>query len=222
MKRDADALAVSPLRIGIFGGTFDPPHVGHVSAARDVADTLDLDRVLWLPAARSPHKPDQPLTSTELRLEMVRAIAGADDRFRVDDSEVRRAPPSYTVDTLEDLRRRHPDAQLYLIIGVDQYRAFDAWRDPERVRELATLAVMDRDGMPVEAVEFEAVPASSAPRISTDAGQKPIVGVPVHRVDVSSTTVRARAAAGLPLNGFVPDEVGKIIEREGLYRTGGI
>jgi len=201
VKREAEALAAPPLRIGIFGGTFDPPHVGHVSVARDVADALDLDRVLWLPAARSPHKPEQPLTSTDTRMEMVRAIAAADDRFHVDDSEIRRAPPSYTVDTLEELRIRHPDAQLYLIIGVDQYQAFDAWRDPERVRELATLAVMDREGVPVDVLESEAV------------------RVPVHRVDVSSTLVRARAAGGLSLEGFVPEEVGKIIEREELYRT---
>ena len=219
MKRDADAPAAPPHRIGVFGGTFDPPHVGHVSAARDVADALHLDRVLWLPARRSPHKPDRPLTSTDVRLEMVRATVRVDARFHVDESELQRPPPSYTVDTVEELRRRHPDAQLYLIIGVDQYRAFDAWRDPDRLRELATLAVMDRDGLPVEVLESEAVSAASVPDLPAGKGARPIVGIPVRRVDVSSTEIRARVAAGLPLEGFVPDEVGRIIERERLYRA---
>ena len=222
MKRAADGGSASPHRIGVFGGTFDPPHEGHVSAARDVADALGLDLVLWLVARRSPHKPDQLLTADELRLKMVREATAADPRFQVDDSELRRPPPSYTVDTLEELRTRYPAALLYLIIGVDQFRAFEAWHEPDRVRELAALAVMDREGKPVAELTTEAVAVGSMPQPShtpPDVGPLPIVGVPVRRIDVSSTEVRARAAAGRPLEGLVPREVRRIIEREGLYRT---
>jgi nicotinate-nucleotide adenylyltransferase len=198
MTRAAEGEA-SPTRIGVFGGTFDPPHVGHVSAARDVADALSLDRVLWLPARRSPHKPDAALSADRVRLEMAREAARADDRFEVDSLELERPAPSYTVDTLAALRDRlGPGHELFLIIGVDQWRAFDRWHEPERVRSLATIAVMDRGG---ESVHEE----------------PGVVRVPVRRVDISSTKVRAAAAEGRSLAGLVPTGVASIIRRERLY-----
>ncbi len=186
-------------RIGVFGGSFDPPHLGHASAAADVADALGLERVLWIPALRSPHKAGTEPTPAALRLEMVRVAAAADDRFEVDPVELERPPPSYTVDTLETLGRRFgPDVELVLIVGVDQWRAFERWRAPERIRERATIAVMDREGESV--VE-----------------EPGVVGVPVRRVDVSSTGVRAAAAEGRSLDGLVTPGVAAIIAREGLY-----
>jgi nicotinate-nucleotide adenylyltransferase len=202
MTRGADADPVTRARIGVFGGTFDPPHTGHVSVAADVADALSLDRVLWIPARRSPLKPEQRLSPDEVRLEMVRAAVQGDPRFVVDDCELDRAPPSYAVDTLSELRARFgPDAELYLIMGIDQYRAFEEWREPARIRSLATIAVMDRSGAGVD--------------------EEPgVVPVRVGRVDVSSTEVRARVALGRSITGMVPPDVEEIIDRERLYRSG--
>ncbi len=194
MKWEADR------RIGIFGGSFDPPHVGHVSVARDVADALDLERLLWVPALRSPRK-QEPIAQPRVRLEMARAAARVDPRFEVDDRELRRLPPSYTVETLEEVRVEYGvDVHLFLVLGIDQYRSLSRWRSPERIRELATLAVMDRGG------EVLAQPLPG------------VVRVPVGRVDVSATEVRSRLAAGESVRGLVPELVAAIIDREGLYR----
>jgi nicotinate-nucleotide adenylyltransferase len=186
-------------RIGVFGGTFDPPHVGHVSVARDVADALELDRLLWIPARHSPLKPDAPATPDHVRVRMVQAAAAVDPRFQVDTRELRRPPPSYTVDTLEELRAEvGPEAELFLVMGVDQYDAFDAWHEPDRIRRLATLTVMDRDGTGTSHVEGAVV-------------------VPVRRVDVSATEIRRRVREGVALAGLVPEGVAQIVEEEGLY-----
>ena len=197
-------VSTSPRRrVGVFGGTFDPPHVGHVSVARDVADALDLDELVWIPAFRSPHKPDGTQTPAAIRFEMVRRAARADSRFRVDDREITREGPSYTVDTLRGLRAASTDddAEIVLIMGTDQYAVFDRWREPESIREMATIAVMDRRG--------EAGPEAPGVR-----------RVPVGRVDVSSTEVRDRVARGVSIEGLVPDDVATVIAREGLYREG--
>jgi len=190
----------TPRRVGIFGGSFDPPHKGHVSAARDVADALSLDEVLWIPARRSPHKPDEPLTPARLRVEMVSAAAALDDRFTLSECEVRRPGPSFTIDTLRALGGAGGSLQadeLFLIIGADQFRGFDAWHEPDRVRALATLVVMDREG--------EGVDPGDAER------------VPVRRVDVSSTEVRSLVSQGRDVAGLVPEAVADIIAREALY-----
>jgi nicotinate-nucleotide adenylyltransferase len=202
MSRGADRGVHSPTaRVGIFGGTFDPPHLGHVRVAADVAELLNLDRVLWIPARRSPHKPDVALTPDAVRLEMTRAAVEADPRFEVSDVELQRPAPSYTVDTLRALRTRFDaGTELFLIIGIDQYEAFGSWHEPGAIRQLATLAVMDREGAGVEEEE------------------EGVVRVAVERVDVSATEVRARAAAGESIAALVPTGVARIIERERLYR----
>lgn len=203
----APAPDVGPsLRLGIFGGTFDPPHVGHVAVARDVADALALDQVLWVPARVSPHKLHRPVSPPALRLEMLAAATALDPRFRVSGLELEREGPSYTVDTLREVRRRWPDAGLFLILGADQLRAFGSWRSPEEILEMATLVLMDRDG------EDAAEVAPSLP------GMERAVHVPVTRVEVSATGVRAAVAEGRDVSGMVPAEVLEIIRREGLYR----
>ena len=205
MARPADA-GLRRRRIGIFGGTFDPPHVGHVSVARDVADALDLDEVVWIPAGRPPHKPGDGSAPAGVRLAMTRAAAVADPRFRVDDVEVRRAGPSYTVDTLRELRESTEAAELVLIMGHDQYRSLSAWRSPEEVRGLATLAVMDRGGEALaEAAE--------------DGASGTLLRVPVGRVDVSSSDIRERIGRGEDVSAMVPEGVLQIVRAEGLYRS---
>lgn len=196
-------------RLGVFGGTFDPPHEGHVAAARNVADTLDLDVVLWVPARRSPHKPDASLSAADLRARMVRAVMDEDPRFAMTSLELDREGPSYTVDTLRALAadRGFADSQLFLIIGVDQYRAFDRWREPSDILDLATLVVMDRGGEGLFTAE-SVVGAARPDRV---------VRVPVPRVDVSSTEVRERVVRGEDLRGRVPPLVASLIASEGLY-----
>jgi nicotinate-nucleotide adenylyltransferase len=150
------------------------------------------------------------MSSAELRLEMSEAAAREDARFVVTDLEVRRAGPSFTVDTLRAMRDRHSEAELFLIVGADQLRLFDAdWKAPEEILRLATLVVMDRDGR-------DAVAA--APEIP---GMERLVHVPVTRIDLSSSEVRRRAAEGRDLAGLVPGKVEAIIRREGLYRGRG-
>jgi nicotinate-nucleotide adenylyltransferase len=193
-----------PLRVGIFGGTFDPPHLGHVSGAREVADALALDEVLWIPARRSPLKPNEPLTDVEVRLEMARAAVDSEAAFRVHDLEIDRPGPSFTVDTLRELRGEvHPDTELFLIIGMDQYRALDAWRKPDEIARIATIVVMDRKGEGLSATVGDEVPRR----------------IPVARVDVSSTEVRTRVGRGESVAGMVSPAVLAIMARERLYEN---
>ncbi len=200
----------TPRRIGIFGGTFDPPHSGHVRVAGDVADHLSLDRVIWIPARVSPFKRDRGGTAPGVRLEMVRAAVAPCARFRVDDREIHRPGPSWTVDTLEELRSEHPDAELFLILGADQFSQFGRWREAERIVRLAKLAVMNRAGTS---------PLAAAPEVSeavpglSDA----VVFVPVADVDVSSTGVRALVRRGGDPAAQVPEEVARVIRSRGLY-----
>lgn len=203
MTKSADR----PARIGLFGGTFDPPHLGHVTVAREVADFLSLDRLLWMPVATSPFKTDERTTRAELRLEMTRAAAALDDRFVVRDDEIRRGGVSWSVDTLRRLREEvGSDAALYMVLGADQVASFDRWREPEEILRLATPAIMDRAGAAAEAV---------APRL---VGMDRAVHVPVTRIDISSTRVRQCVAEGEDVDGLVPDGVVAVIRREGLYR----
>ena len=187
-------------RIGVFGGTFDPPHIGHVAVATDVADALDLDLLLWVPARRSPLKEHAPDTPDSVRTEMIDVAASADPRFRVDTRELERPPPSFTVDTLEELRSEvGAETELFLIVGADQYEDFARWREPDRIRRLATVVVIDREGRGLEDADREAM------------------AVPVRRVDVSASEIRGLAASGASILGRVPEGVAAIIERERLY-----
>lgn len=187
------------MRLGVYGGAFDPPHLGHLVAASDACDVLRLDRLLWIPSAVHPLKAVR--TAAALRLEMVRAAIAGDPRFGADDLELRRTGPSYTVDTLRELRAREPRATLVFLTGADNLADLPRWREPDEIARLATLAVVSRAG--------ETVPAG---------GPYPAVAVPVTRVDVSSTEVRRRVAAGQSIRYLVPEAVRAVIERERLYR----
>ncbi|HET7613519.1 MAG TPA: nicotinate-nucleotide adenylyltransferase [Gemmatimonadaceae bacterium] len=192
------------MRIGVFGGTFDPPHVGHLLLASDAREALNLDRLIFIPAGAQPFKINSPpVAPARDRLEMVRLAVADDAHYSVDDAEIERKGLSYTVDTLEQLATRYPSGKLFLLLGEDALAAFDQWREPERIRELATLAVMRRDGGSTAAVK--PVPDG-------------VIEVSTRRVDVSSTEIRARLRAGKSIKGFVPESVERFIEARGLYR----
>lgn len=189
------------MRIGLFGGTFDPPHVGHLVVAQDALTRLPLDRVVFVPAATPPHKRDRVVTPAELRLAMVRAATASDDRFAVDDLEIRRGGASYTVDTLRAYRADRPEAELFLIMGADQYAEFDTWRESAEIRRLARLVVLARDG------ETHGAAAGAA------------AAVGVTRIDVSATEIRRRVARGEPIRYLVAPAVEAMIRRNRLYET---
>jgi nicotinate-nucleotide adenylyltransferase len=182
-------------RIGVFGGTFDPVHVGHLAIANAALDELGLDRVYFVPARRSPLKHDGPIASADDRLAMLNAAIADENRFRVSRAEVDREGPSFTVDTLESLRS---EGELFLILGSDAYADFDRWREPERIRELATVVLAARPGAP------------NAP-----AGMR-MLDAPL--MDISSRELRARAARGRSLRYLVPEAVLRYIEEHRLYR----
>jgi nicotinate-nucleotide adenylyltransferase len=189
------------MEIGVFGGTFDPIHLGHLAVASDVHAGLRLDRTLVVPSAVPPHKSGAVATPAGIRLEMVRAAIDGDDRFEADDTELRRPGPSYTVDTLRKLSVRFPGARLSFLIGADALRDFPTWRAPDEVVRLARLVVFSRYGdPPPTGVGF------------------PFTEVAVARVDVSASEIRERVRGGRPIRYLVPESVRRIIERESLYR----
>jgi nicotinate-nucleotide adenylyltransferase len=181
--------------IGVFGGTFDPVHVGHLAIANAALDELGLDRVYFVPARRSPLKQDGPVASAQDRLAMLTVATGDEPRFRVSTVELDREGPSFTVDTLETLRR---EGQLFLILGSDAYADFDRWREPARIRDLATIVLAARPGAP------------HAP-----AGVR-MLDSPL--MDISSRELRARAARGRSLRYLVPKAALRYIEEHRLYR----
>lgn len=188
------------MHIGIFGGTFDPPHIGHLIVASDAFAALRLDRLILVPSADPPHKQGRVMATAEQRLDMVRAAVSGDPRFEVDGIELKRAGASYTVDTLRAMRTRFPGAELFFLVGVDQMRELDSWREPQEVARLACLSVVAREGEePVRDSPFRFRP------------------VPVTRIDVSATEIRRRIRKGESIRYLVPEAVREIIEREGLY-----
>jgi nicotinate-nucleotide adenylyltransferase len=202
------------VRVGVFGGTFDPPHVGHLLVSADAMERLALDRLVFVPAGTQPLKAGEINATADVRLAMTRLLVGDDPRFEVDPIEIERGGLSYMVDTLEALVERWPGAELYLLAGTDVLGTFHRWRDPERVRSLATLAVQTRDGAAAGAASTAETPVG----LPNGLPGGPPVFVPTRRVDVSSTEIRARLRAGKSIRGFVPEAVADFIRSAGLYR----
>ena len=192
------------MRIGVFGGTFDPPHIGHLLLASDARDALQLDRLIFVPVGVQPFKVETPpVASGQDRLEMLRLAIGNDANYAVDDTEITRKGLSYTVDTLEYLAKRYAGSELVFLLGQDSLVGFPQWRNPSRIHELATLALMMRTG---------------AGDVGNWRGDERVVVVSARRVDLSSTEIRDRQRAGKSIKGFVPESVEQFIEARGLYR----
>jgi nicotinate-nucleotide adenylyltransferase len=188
-------------RIGIFGGTFDPPHVGHLLLALDALDQLQLERLILVPAARQPLKQGLPMTDPAHRLRMTRLFAESDPRFEVDSSEVDRGGLSFTVDTVRALRSAHPSADFVLLMGADTAETLPKWREPEALALLVEVAIAGRG-------EHRPVPVGFRTQY-----------LPSRRVDVSATEIRERVRQGRSIRGFVPDAVAAYIAAQQLYRT---
>jgi nicotinate-nucleotide adenylyltransferase len=195
------------VRLGIFGGTFDPPHVGHLLAASDAFELLELDRLLFVPAAVQPFKRRDVQASGAERLRMVELMVAEDERFAADPVEIDREGLSFTVETLHVLAARHPEARRFLLIGEDLAHEIATWRDARRIAELAEVVVLARRAS-------ESDVDDSPPGV-------PLTRIATRRMDISSTEIRARVRAGKSIHGFVTDAVAGFIEAAGLYRHRG-
>ena len=191
-------------RVGVFGGTFDPIHRGHVQVAEAVSAALGLDRMLVVVANEPWQKQDRPVTPAEDRYAMV--VAALADRPGLEASriELDRGGPSYTVDTVRDLLAAEPDVEVVVVVGADVAASLDTWRDHEVLRDLVSLAVVDRPGTPV---------------VDPPPGWR-FTHVPVDPVDVSSTELRALLETGAPVDELVPEAVIRCVSDRGLYAKG--
>ena len=190
-------------RLGVFGGTFDPVHLGHLRAAEVAREALALDRILFMPAGKPPHRPAAVASALD-RYAMLALANAAHPDFVLSDLELRREGPAYTVDTLEALQAMSPGSELFLIIGSDAFSEISTWREPERVLQLCTAAVVDR-------------PGASAPFPELPAGAR-VVRVARPTLPFSSSEVRRLIKAGQSVRYVVPEAVADYIEKRGLYR----
>lgn len=189
-------------RIGVFGGTFDPPHLAHLTLAEWAREELRLDRVIFIPAARPPHKQRRRVSASATRVAMTRLAVRGNPAFRVSTVEVRRRGPSFTIDTLRDLHRVHAGARLFLLLGEDSLREFDTWREPRGILQLARIAVAGR-------------PGTGARR----RGGPPFTHLSSPEFHVSSSAIRARVRRGRSIRYLVPDAVANYIAKHRLYRS---
>lgn len=202
-------MATSERRVGLFGGTFDPPHIGHVIVAVEALWQLGLDEVRLMPVGTPVHR-DPPVEDGPTRMRLVERAIQGHRGLAVESIEVRQPGLDYTVDTLRALGDREPEVEWTLIVGADQVDAFDTWRDPVRIVQMARLGVVARGDADAEAVLRAA--SGHAP------GRSSVVQIP--RIDVSASDIRARRGAGQPIAHLVPMPVWEMIDGEGLYRSG--
>ncbi len=191
------------MKIGVFGGTFDPPHIGHLIPVEAAREILGLDYVRIVPAGLSPHKIGREGSSAATRLEMVRLAFGGNRSFIIDERELRREPPSFMVDTLEELHAEFPGDTLYLLLGTDNLPDFGTWKDPERILGLAEVIALARPATGISA--NESALSSRIKHLDT-----PLV-------EVSSSSIRALLSEGKSIRYLVPDAVRDYIIRNHLY-----
>ena len=194
-------------RIGLFGGTFDPPHLGHLALAEWAREQLRLERVLFVPAGAPPHKRARRLSSPAARAAMTRLAVRGNPAFRLSQLEVRRRGPSFTVDTLRAVRAAHPGVDVFLLMGEDSLEDFRTWHEPAAIRGLARLAVARRPGE-----------RRRAPARGTGGG---LVWLDNPGLELSSSAIRARVRAGRSVRYLVPDAVARYLARHRLYRSRG-
>jgi nicotinate-nucleotide adenylyltransferase len=220
--------------VGVLGGTFNPPHLGHLALARQALAQVRLERVVLMPANSSPHKPGAEDPGSAHRLAMCRLLVAGAEKVAVCALEVERGGMSFTVDTLQALHASHPDAELTFIVGADTVRTLPTWREPTKLLELARFAVAARAGAPREQVQeafasLAGVDHGAPPEDTSSAGTTPFgtPGTPSEHVhptfldmplmEVSSSLVRERAARGEPVEDLVGEAVAAYISEHRLY-----
>jgi nicotinate-nucleotide adenylyltransferase len=196
------------LRVGILGGAFNPPHIGHLVCAQEASVQLELDRVVFMPVGVPPHREIELDPGAEVRLEMAGLAVADDDRFEVSRMEVDKDSPAYTSETLAALRKESPDDELFLILGGDQAAALGSWHEPERVLELATVAVFERFSWGRNAIGI---------KIGRLPGARAVRYLDMPLMQVSSSAIRRRVREGTPIRYLVPDKVAEYISANDLY-----
>jgi nicotinate-nucleotide adenylyltransferase len=198
------------MRIGILGGSFNPPHVGHLVMAQEAHAQLGLDQVVFMPVAIPPHKLPEDDPGPEQRFELCRLAVAKDERFAVSRLELARGGTSYTVDTLREIHAGSPEDELTFIVGGDVAHGLPTWREPEAVLDLATIAVAEREGIRRRDI---------AERVGALRGGDRLAFFDMPRVDVSSSVVRRRVREDRPIRYLVPDDVVRVIGARGYYRS---
>ena len=200
------------MRIGIFGGTFDPVHLGHLIIAEQAREQAKLDRVWFVPSARPPHKMEKPISPFDRRAEMLQIAIAGQTNFHVETLEKERPGPSFTVDTLADLREQHPGDEFFLIVGADCLPDFAGWKEPLRILELATLLAAGRPGWTV----WTADQLASSMKLP-DVTKVSIQAIQIPLIEISSRDLRRRATEGRSLLYMVPRAVEVYIREKKLY-----
>jgi nicotinate-nucleotide adenylyltransferase len=196
------------LRVGILGGAFNPPHVGHLVCAQEAVVQLELDRVTFVPTARPAHREIEADPGAEVRADLCEAAIADDERFELSRIELEREGPSYTVDTLREMHEAAPDDDLFLILGGDQAAALRSWHEPEEVLDLAVVATVERVGFTRSTITISLGGLKGAERLR-------FLDMPV--MQVSSSSIRRRVAEGKPIRYLVPDAVARFIQEQALY-----
>ncbi|MCW5896058.1 MAG: nicotinate-nucleotide adenylyltransferase [Bacteroidetes bacterium] len=194
------------MTIGIFGGTFNPPHVGHLIAAEHVRTELAIDRILFIPAAIPPHKVNDGIVAAHHRVQMLRLATQGNLAFEVSEIEIVRGGISYTIDTLQHLKNQHPSDGLCVLIGMDNLAEFHTWKSPERILDLATVVVTTRPGFTEDDVP--------------NTMKRSVRICPVPEIAVASRQIRKRVAEKKSIRYMVPDVVREYIHRFDLYSAG--
>lgn len=198
-------------RLGLLGGSFDPIHVGHLIVAEILAYSLDIDHVVFIPAAHPPHKLAQSLAPADSRLDMIRLSIEGAPNFSVSEIDLRRPGPSYTADTLAEIRDRVSErTEMYFLMGMDSLRDFPGWHRPGRIAEFARLGIARRPGVDVSRAEIEQ-------QVPEARGRVEVVNVPL--IDISSSDIRDRVRTGRPFRFQVTPKVADYIVETGLYRN---
>lgn len=215
-------------KLGIFGGTFNPIHYGHLSAAEEIRDRLRLDKILFIPSNIPPHKSEADMPSAAHRVEMVRLAILNNPRFELSDMEVKRGGRSYTIDTITDLRRERPETEFYFITGIDSFMEIHTWKDWERLLTQSWFVVLSRPGyrfaelerlpfMKSQGVGLNALDRNEIDHLDVRSGEIAICLDRIPLYDISSTDIRKRIRDGRTVKYLLPDAVETYIIENRLY-----
>lgn len=203
--------------MGIFGGTFDPIHYGHLRVVEEVRKRFLIEKILFIPSSRPPHKKEMRITDAAIRFEMVALALEEFPHFEISEFELKKEGLSFTIETLEALKKENSDHELFLIMGVDQMLEINTWKDPERILQLSEVVVMSRPGYEKER---KALIFPSANRIKMDFGKNSYLAhwVDVSPIEITSTLIREKIRKSESIRGLLPDKVEAYIQKKGLYK----